>query len=104
MKPTRRRVVAHVLCPDLCRGLLLAVGFSSLAGAGEAGKLLEERWTGISGEAVSLLTSHANFPNNPSLVQKITGVVPDNNVGDRYGRRLRGFITAPQSGHYKFWI
>jgi len=72
--------------------------------AGEAGKLTEELWNGLSGDAVSNLTSNANFPNSPTTIGKLSGVEPASNIGDNYGRRLRGWITAPATGSYTFWI
>jgi len=72
--------------------------------AGEAGKLTEELWNGLSGDAVSNLTSNANFPNSPTTIGKLSGVEPASNIGDNYGRRLRGWITAPATGSYTFWV
>ena len=86
----------------LTLGLLILQ--SAFLHAGEAGKLTEERWNGIPGDLISSLTSHPNYPNSPTLSQKISGVVPAADVGDNYGRRLRGFITSPRTGYYTFWV
>jgi hypothetical protein len=83
-----------------CAGLSLVVP----AFAGEPGKLTEELWTGISGISISSLTSSANYPNSPTSVAKIAGVEPAATIGDNYGRRLRGYLTAPQTGSYTFWV
>ncbi len=75
-----------------------------VANAGEAGKLTEEIWAGVSGYTVASLTSDANFPAAPTSTGKLAGVEPAVNIGDNYGRRLRGWITAPATGDYTFWI
>ncbi|MEO7097765.1 MAG: PA14 domain-containing protein [Luteolibacter sp.] len=72
--------------------------------AGEPGKLTEELWTGIGGYTVSSLTSNSGFPSSPTSVTKIAGVEPASNIGDNYGRRLRGYLTASQTGNYTFWV
>jgi hypothetical protein len=82
----------------------LALVLPGLLSAGEPGKLTEELWTGISGTSISSLTSHADYPDSPTSVAKIAGVEPAATIGDNYGRRLRGYLTAPQTGSYTFWI
>jgi hypothetical protein len=84
--------------------LLSLMATAMTSAGGEIGKLTEERWTGITGSWISALTSNANYPDSPTTVLKIAGVEPAANAGDNYGRRLRGYLTAPQTGSYTFWI
>ena len=95
---------AHPSCIRNAASACAALALTATASAGESGKLTEERWTGISGTSITALTSNANYPNSPTSVAKIAGVEPAQNVGDNYGRRLRGYLTAPQTGSYTFWI
>lgn len=64
------------------------------------GKIQQERWTGISG------TSIASIPVNqtPSSITDLTLFEGPANIGDNYGRRIRGYICPPVTGTYIFWI
>jgi PQQ-dependent dehydrogenase (s-GDH family) len=68
------------------------------------GSINYQRWNNISGSAVSNLTSNSNYPNNPS----VTGTQPSfempANQGNNIGVKMRGYICAPTSGNYTFWI
>jgi hypothetical protein len=68
------------------------------------GTVLYERWTGISGTAVSALTSNAAYPNSPSFTDHITSLEGPTNILDNYGTRIRGYLYPPTTGNYTFWI
>jgi M6 family metalloprotease-like protein len=69
-----------------------------------AGGVRREVWNNIPGILISDLTSHPNYPNNPSLVEtRPTFEVPADQ-GTDYGDRLRAYITPPVTGAYTFWI
>jgi hypothetical protein len=68
------------------------------------GWLLREYWLGIPGPAVSDLTNSPNYPNNPSGSDYIPTFETPQNWADNYGTRVRGYITAPDTGTYVFWI
>ena len=63
-----------------------------------------EYWSGISGNQITNLTSNANFPNNPTSVTYQAFFETPSNVGDNYGQRLSGYLRAPDTGSYTFWI
>ncbi|MFI5382012.1 MAG: Ig-like domain-containing protein, partial [Tepidisphaerales bacterium] len=69
-----------------------------------SGTILREYWTGIGGNAVSDLTSNANYPNNPSGRDFPTLFEAPTNWADSYGTRMRGYVTPPTTGNYLFWI
>jgi hypothetical protein len=69
----------------------------------EAG-LLREVWTGISGTAVSNLTSSPNFPSTPNTSQTIYSFEAPVENADNYGTRIRGYVVPPTTGSYTFWI
>jgi hypothetical protein len=59
-----------------------------------------EVWTGVTG------TSVTNIPVNlPASVSNTLGTLEGlANFGDNYGERVRGYLTAPVTGNYYFWI
>ncbi|CAN5314369.1 hypothetical protein BH23VER1_BH23VER1_02390 [soil metagenome] len=63
-----------------------------------------EAWDGISGTAVSDLTSHPKFPDNPSLAGTLASFEIPSNQGDNYGIRIQGYIVPPTTGSYEFYI
>jgi hypothetical protein len=70
-----------------------------------AGSILREVWTGISGTAVSDLTSDPRYPNQPSSTNYLTSLFEaPTDVDENYGQRLRGYIIPPVTGNYTFWI
>jgi len=83
--------------------VLLLIGLSSLnVGAGSVVRLV---YTNISGTAVSALTSSTNFPASPGGSERLSNYLEgSSNIGDNYGSWIRGFIEAPQTGNYTFWI
>lgn len=70
-----------------------------------AGGITYQIWNNIgNGTAVSDLTSNINFPDNPSSTEKLTSMEARTNNSDNSGTRLAGYICAPISGAYTFWI
>ncbi|MCW1885838.1 PA14 domain-containing protein [Luteolibacter flavescens] len=63
-----------------------------------------EYWSGISGTQITNLTSNANYPNNPTTVTYQAFFETGSNIGDNYGQRLSGYVRAPDTGSYTFWI
>jgi hypothetical protein len=85
------------------------VGFSipvnvTVVSGDATGFILREWWTGISGAAVSNLTSDINYPNNPNFRALITSLEGPTNWADNYGTRIRGYVYPPANGNYTFWI
>ncbi len=68
------------------------------------GFILREWWTGISGTAVSNLTSDINYPTNPNGRALITSLEGPTNWADNYGTRIRGYLNPITTGSYTFWI
>jgi len=65
--------------------------------------VVQEIWTGVPG------TNIADIPvNTPATVTNVIGGLDVTNIsaiyGSNYGERIRGYITAPTTGNYYFWI
>lgn len=72
-------------------------GGSACAGAG---KIQEEIWMGVSGTMVSSIP----LDSEPTSVKDLTLFEGTSNIGDNYGRRIRGYLCVPASGNYTLWI
>lgn len=79
------------------------VNFSWVVGTGQ-GNLLREWWNGIGGVALSGLTSSPRYPDSPDGSDLITSFETPTNIANDYGTRVSGYIHAPVTGEYTFWI
>ena len=65
-------------------------------------------YSGIPGTAVINLTTNASFPSfpDPSLSSELIQDTFDYpvNISDNYGDQSEGFLTAPETGNYVFWL
>lgn len=66
--------------------------------------ILREYWLNIPGNAVSDLTSSANYPNQPDGTNLLIRFESPTDWADNFGERVHGFLTPPISGNYTFWI
>jgi len=88
-----------------CIAMLLSVHLNAQSsGCVGTGSINFQRWNNISGTSVSNLTSNANYPNNPSSTGSRTLFEMPLNSGNNYGLRMNGYICAPTTGSYVFWI
>lgn len=69
-----------------------------------SGGIRREIWTGVSGSALSALLTLPSFPRSPNVTGTLASFEAPQNYGENYGQRLRGYVTAPVSGDYTFWI
>jgi GH35 family endo-1,4-beta-xylanase len=77
---------------------------SSLGPPSPTGRILLETYSGISGNNVADLTAHTTFPANPDQSGYLTSFKAPSDRGDAFGSRVRGYVVAPESGDYTFWI
>ncbi|CAM2982059.1 LamG-like jellyroll fold domain-containing protein [Rariglobus hedericola] len=68
------------------------------------GAVTVETWTGITGRAVADLTRNAKFFTAPDTKNAVTLLETSQNRAENYGARIRGYIVAPATGAYEFWI
>lgn len=66
--------------------------------------ILYEEWTGVPGTTVEDLISHPAYPGNPSATYVRPSFDGFINRGDNLGVRMSGWIKAPETGKYIFWI
>ncbi|MCV9386022.1 cellulase family glycosylhydrolase [Reichenbachiella ulvae] len=83
---------------------ITAVFVEENTGGSGTGSILREYWTGISGSSISALTGNSNYPSSPSGSTQMTSFEAPTNWADNYGTRVRGYVHAPTSGSYTFWV
>lgn len=68
------------------------------------GYIAYQKWSNISGSDVSALKTNINYPEVPSSAMLLPAMEAPLNVSENFGARLAGYICAPLSGSYTFWI
>ncbi|MHC4745535.1 MAG: lamin tail domain-containing protein, partial [Planctomycetota bacterium] len=68
------------------------------------GSILYEYWTGIGGQAVSDLTSQADYPDNPDGSTELTLFEAQTDWNENFGARISGYVHPPATGNFSFWI
>jgi hypothetical protein len=65
-----------------------------------SGTILREYWANLRGGETS------NVPVNrvPTSINYLTSFEAPSNVAENYASRIRGYLCAPETGHYTFWI
>ena len=63
-----------------------------------------ETFTGISGTAVSDLTSSGKYPDGPDSSEVVNEFQAPWNYNNNYGVRMYAWLTVPATGSYTFWI
>jgi len=67
------------------------------------GTVIVERWDNIEGDNLDTLKSYSKFPNNPDVTEVLTQFSSDLDF-DNYGGRIYGWLYAPGTGDYTFWL
>jgi hypothetical protein len=65
-----------------------------------AGYIVREFWQNVTGETISSIP--LNTP--PTLTSQLTSFEAPSNFSSDYGQRVRGYICAPVTGNYTFYI
>jgi len=68
------------------------------------GNISYEKWSEISGSGINMLTSNINYPDNPSTEILLTSMEAPISANYNFGARIAGYICAPITGSYTFWI
>ena len=83
---------------------LLPTGNITLSNATATAAITHELFSGFSGSGLSKLAAAPAFPSSPVGVAQRTSFESPLNTGGNFGSRMRGYIVAPQTGNYTFWI
>jgi uncharacterized protein YjdB len=81
-----------------------SVSVSSGSTCSATGTILQQVWNNINGTSVSDLTGNSAYPESPSSSVQLNSFEAPTNVADNYGQRIAGYICAPVTGSYTFWI
>ncbi len=73
-------------------------------GVGLRSFLSYDMWTALSGASVANLTLTSKFRGLPNNSGYLSSAESRYNIGDNFGERIRGTVTAPVTGQYTFWI
>ncbi len=76
----------------------------TVTGCNGSGSITGEGYSNIPGSQVANLTSSPKYPGNPDVVASLNKFEYGPNYGDNYGASVRGFICAPVTGNYTFYI
>jgi hypothetical protein len=76
----------------------------TVSGCSGTGSISAEGFFEIPGSQLISLASSPKFPNNPDVKASLNKFEYGPNIGDNYGARVRGYICAPQTGNYVFYI
>jgi hypothetical protein len=65
-----------------------------------SGLILREYWAKVKGNQ----TSQVPVNKAPTSTSYLTSFEAPSNVGEQYASRIRGYLCAPETGNYTFWI
>lgn len=77
---------------------------SALPETSEQGFVEVRFFDDIGGGSLSALLGAESYPDSPSETTQLTSLVQGSNRGNNYGTLIRGFISPPASGDYRFFI
>jgi len=88
------------------------VGLLVIEGGVPNGAITRDYWTGIDGNGVGLLTGDTRYPSSPTgsdTLSRLEAVdwndpTDSDTWADDYGQRIHGYLHAPATGSYTFWI
>lgn len=68
------------------------------------GVITRREFDGIPGYRVADLTNSVKFPNQPDQQGFLTTLEAPSDIGDNYGQQFEGYLTAPVTGDYTFYL
>ncbi|MCX6858254.1 MAG: DUF1800 family protein [Verrucomicrobia bacterium] len=90
----------HQILITISNGVGTSTSVLNLDVEAAGGSVARELWTGVSGTTISSipLTTAANSSSS------LNSLSAPNDSADNFGARIRGYITAPETGNYYFWL
>ncbi len=80
------------------------LGTSPLEKSQVAGALVREWWLNVSGRSLANARNRGVFLEPPSMLELSLGAASEAYTADWYASRLRGYVVAPVTGKYRFWV
>jgi|GEM_PF-379869 len=77
---------------------------AALPAASEPGKVEVRYFDGIGGATVADMTATPQYPDNPDEIAELNELERPTNRAENYGSFVRGFISPPATGEYRFFI
>ena len=68
------------------------------------GSITLEKWNNIYGSDLNTLKNHWSYPDNPDETWVISQFDSGIELDENYGGRIHGWLYAPLTGDYTFWI
>ncbi|MDO1451696.1 PA14 domain-containing protein [Rhodocytophaga aerolata] len=81
-------------------GSVLSPVMPTVIACSATGSILREYWANVRGGAVTDIP----FTTTPTSSTQISSFETPSGIGDNYGQRIRGYICAPATGSYIFYI
>lgn len=69
-----------------------------------SGSISAEGFSNTKGMIVADIMTNPAFPDKPDVQESLNVFEYGPNLGDQYAARVRGYICAPQTGYYNFYI
>lgn len=92
------------LSPANSVDVILAIQLLDIPDNRLPGSIVRTFFNNIPGQTIPSLATHPNFPNKPNSEQILTSFDSGPAKGDSYGSTIRGYLIAPATGSYTFWI
>jgi hypothetical protein len=92
------------LAPVNTADATLDIQIVPVPGGFDPGSVVRTFFSGIPGAAVDDLTNSPNFPDKPNSEVILSSFQGGASQGIQYGSTMRGWMIAPASGDYTFWI
>lgn len=70
----------------------------------QTGTLLREGWINAPGHEMANVLTAPGYPDKPNSSDRITSFEGPQNVGNDYVTRVRGYVHAPLTGNYVFFV
>ncbi len=90
--------------PSLTTDAVLTIHLLDLSESLAPGSVIRTFFNDIAGTTIAALTSSANFPDRPHSEAALTSFDSGTAKRDFYGSTVRGYVIAPATGNYTFWI
>ncbi len=68
------------------------------------GTAVMDRWENIPSTDINTLKDNPNYPNNPDVTETVTSFEWDGDDLSDYGARIEGWLYAPGTGEFTFWL